>query len=162
ILRPQDAPRQRYGAGILFPQRAHLEQQEETGDEEQEPGDAASPEPDGIVASADEDGRGDTESERVDLPPETEQEVNLANQFLPSAMGLTALVDVPETLAVTISAGQYDHEVLEWEKRRDKKGLEYFPKAWWRRPIGNTVAFPYRELIGPQIRYCQRTVIEQD
>jgi hypothetical protein len=49
ILRAQDPPRQRYGAGILFPRRAQLEEQDETGDEETEEGDAGSPETDGIV-----------------------------------------------------------------------------------------------------------------
>jgi hypothetical protein len=160
ILRAQDPPRQRYGAGILFPQRTQLGEQEETGEEEKEPGDAASPEPDGIVASANDD-PGDAESERVDLPPETEQEVNLANQFLPSAMGLTALVDVPETLAVKISAARYDHEVLEWEKRKDKDGLVYFPRAWWRRSIDSTVTISYLDLIGREIKYGVKTVVEE-
>src|ERR1700733_156641 len=52
ILRAQDPPRQRYGAGILFPQRAQLDGQEETGEEEQESGDPASPKADGIVEAA--------------------------------------------------------------------------------------------------------------
>ena len=162
ILRAQDPPRQRYGAGILFPQRSQVDEQEETGKEEQETGDAASPETDGIIDTGG-DGAvdGGNERERAELPPETEQEVNLANQFLPSAMGLTALVELPETLSIKVSAGIYDHAELEWEKRKDKDGHEYFPKAWWRRSIDNTVAIPRAEMIGPRITYLQRVVVEE-
>jgi hypothetical protein len=161
ILRPQDPPRQRYGAGILFPQRSQLEEQEETGEEEQEAGEAESPETDGII-DADADGAVDagSERERIELPADTEQEVNLANQFLPSAMGLTALLDLPETVSIKFSAGIYDHEELEWEKRTDKDGHEYFGKAWWRRNIERTITIPRAELIAPQIIYQQKLVVE--
>ena len=161
ILRAQDPPRQRYGAGILFPQRAQLEEQEETGDEEREAGDAESPETDGIIDVAP-DGAvdGGSERERIELPADTEQEVNLANQFLPSAMGLTALVELPEALSIKVSVGVYDHEELEWEKRTDKDGHEYFPKAWWRRSIEQTITVSRAKLIGPQTIYRQEVVVE--
>lgn len=163
ILRAQDPPRQRYGAGILFPQRARLDEQDETGTEEQETGDAESPETDGIVDNpADQPVEADGDRESPELPPETEQEVNLANQFLPSAMGLTALIDVPIVLSVKISAGVYDHREFEWEKRRDKDGQEYFPKAWWRRSIEHSLDLSRSELIGPQIRSFQKVIIEED
>lgn len=45
----------------------------------------------------------ETERELAELPPETDQEVNLANQFLLGAMGLTALVELPETLAILLA-----------------------------------------------------------
>ena len=164
ILRAQDPPRQRYGAGILFPKRSQVEEQDETGDEEQETGDAASPVEDGIVETPNDGALGpETERDLAELPPETEQEVNLANQFLPSAMGLTALVEVPEALSIKVSAGVYDHQVLEWEQRKDKDGKEYFPKAWWRRSVDQTITIDRTELIGPEIIYKTKTVIgDQD
>ena len=103
ILRPQDPPRQRYGAGILFPRRSQVPSHEETATDEEDKTDADSPEDAGILANSIDDDSG----EGSDSEPETEQEINLANQFLPSAMGLSALVDIPDRLQVDVSAATY-------------------------------------------------------
>ena len=161
ILRPQDPPRQRYGAGILFPMRAQVLTQEATATGEDVTGEAASPEPDNIV-----DSQGATETGAVEVspgetPPDNDRDVTLANEFLPSAMGLTALVDVPDRLRVDVSAGIYKHEELAWETRRNKDGQEYFPKAWWRRPIERSVVLTSGEFLGEETVTFQKSVIEE-
>ena len=128
ILRPQDPPRQRYGAGILFPMRARVISQDETAEGEDVTGDAESPEQDEIVASQEGAETEPVETTPGEIPPETDRDVTLANEFLPSAMGLTALVEVPERLLVDVSAGVYEHEELKWETRRDKDGRNISPK----------------------------------
>jgi len=135
ILRPQDPPRQRYGAGILFPMRFQTLKQDETTEGEDDSGDADSPEPDAIVEHPGTDVGEDSEVGPPENPPETDQEVTLANEFLPSAMGISALVEVPRQLHIDVSAGIYAHEEFQWETRRDKDGKEFYPKAWWRRPV---------------------------
>jgi len=161
ILRPQDPPRQRYGAGILFPMRAQVISQDETAADEDAAGDAESPEPDEIVESP---GGAETEAVEVspgEIPPDTDRDVTLANEFLPSAMGLTALVEVPERLRVDVLAGIYEHEELEWETRRDKDGREFYPKAWWRRPIDRSIDLTSAELLGDRTVIFERPVFEE-
>lgn len=162
ILRAQDPPRQRYSAGILFPMRASVLGQDGTAENEEATGDAESPDPDEIVASQD-----GAETQVVDVtpedtPPDNERDVTLANEFLPSAMGLTALVEVPRCIRVNVSAGIYQQEELHWETRRDKDGREFFPKAWWRQPVERSVDLSSTELLGVGTVVVEKTVVEED
>ena len=74
--------------------------------------------------------------------------MTLANEFLPSAMGLTALVEVPDRLRVDVSAGVYEHDELQVAAAQDKDGKEFFPKAWWRQPVDRSVELASAELLG--------------
>ncbi|MCW5749625.1 MAG: helicase [Alphaproteobacteria bacterium] len=161
ILRPQDPPRQRYGAGILFPMRSQTLRQDETAEGEEVSGDAESPDPDAIVETplADE---ADVEVVPGENPPDTDRDVTLANEFLPSAMGLTALVEVPDQLRIDVSASVYRHEELEWEKRKDKDGNEFSPKAWWRRPADRSIDLMSDELLGTETVVFERPVVEEN
>ena len=162
ILRPQDPPRQRYGAGILFPMRAQVISQDETAEGEDVTGDAESPEQDEIVAGQDGSETDPVEISAGEIPPETDMDVTLANEFLPSAMGLTALVEVAERLLVDVTVSVYEHEELKWETRRDKDGREFFPKAWWRRPIDRPVDFTSAELLGGGPVIVEKPVLEEN
>ena len=162
ILRPQDPPRQRYGAGILFPMRAQVLSQDETAADEDVAGDAESPDPDGIVESPE---GAETEAVEIspgEIPPDTDRDVTLANEFLPSAMGLTALMEVPDHVRVDVSAGIYEHEELQWEARRDKDGREFYPKAWWRQPIDRSIALSSAELCGDRTRILEKPVFRRE
>lgn len=115
VLRPQDPPRLRYSAGVLFPDRSHVEDQDDAGSEEVDEAESGPPEndepedvtPGGTGGEPDED---------------TEHEVNRANEFLPSAMGLTALVHLPDKIKVTIQAARYDRKAVQGVGKQDKKG----------------------------------------
>ncbi len=161
ILRPQDPPRQRYGAGILFPMRASVLSQDGTAEDEDVTGEAESPEPDEIVESLDYE-PGAVEVSPGETPPDTERDVTLANEFLPSAMGLTALVEVPDCIRVDVSAGIYEHEELAWQTRRDKDGREFYPKAWWRQPLTRSVDLFAAELVGDGTVVVEKTVLEEN
>ena len=126
ILRPQDPPRLRYSAGVLFPGRVAVDQAESATREETEiaeSGPAEGEEPEDVTPSA---GSGDADMT-------VEHEVNRANEFLPSAMGLTALVHLPKQLRVKVRAGQYEKLVQEDVGRQDKDGK--WQPHWWRKPI---------------------------
>ena len=113
---------------------------------------------DAIVESG---GGADSESVATntgEMPPDTDSDVTLANEFLPSAMGLTAVVEVPERLSVDVTAGIYEHEELAWEVRRDKDGKEFYPKAWWRRSIGRPIDVMSTELLGDGIVIVEKPV----
>lgn len=150
ILRPQDYPRQRYGAGILFPKQTSALRQDETGEDEDAVGDAESPDLDEIAELDDAAKRENLDSDLSN----TDGEVTLANGLLPCAMGITALVEVPECLRVDVSVGVYAHEELQWNP--DSK--DDWPKAWWRRQINHSVDFASSELLGTGTRKIEKPV----
>jgi hypothetical protein len=122
ILRPQDPPRLRYSAGVLFPGGSRIEQAESVAPEEVETADtgpAEGDEPEDVTP-----GGGFSEADES-----TEHEVNRANEFLPSAMGLTALVRLPRRLSVTIRAGRYERKAQPELGKQDKKG-NWQPHHW--------------------------------
>ncbi|MEI6810356.1 MAG: hypothetical protein WCN95_16675 [bacterium] len=122
ILRPQDPPRHRYSSGVLFPGGTRLEQievadEEEIGDESGPP-EGDEPEDDTTTGC----GAGDSDST-------TEHEVNRANEFLPSAMGVTALVRCHGYLTITVHAGRYEKKAVEGLGKQDKEG-KWQPHHW--------------------------------
>lgn len=148
VLRPQDPPRHRYSAGILFPQKAVRERQVEVDEKD------ISIEPDDIQDDAEmpEEVAGVKDGEVADeAVPDTEQEVNLANDFLPSAMGISALSIVPESFRVKISAAQYEKTEVPgwagWKKSRN----EAEKKAWFRIPLDGEIFFSGSDLMGRDI-----------
>jgi hypothetical protein len=68
-----------------------------------------------------------------DADTNVEHEVNRANEFLPSAMGLTALVHLPKRFRVKVRAGRYEKNIQEDVGRQDKEGK--WQPHWWRFPI---------------------------
>ena len=154
ILRPQDSPRQRYGAGALFPMKALAPTQDETAEDEQGDHNAASPDSSDILG-------GPTESDSLggrDTRPETDDGVNLSNQYLPSAMGLSALVDVPETLRVEISAATYRQgDAPVPPGARPRKG-----KSWFRQPFTRTIEFRASQLLGSGNKSLERPVVSAE
>lgn len=117
ILRPQDPPRLRYSAGILFPTRTIVADQDGANQEETEAAEA------GPLESEDEDSADLSSGESSAVEDEaTENEVNRTNQFLPSALGLTALVRLPKELKVTISAARYQKITALGVGKDDKDG----------------------------------------
>jgi hypothetical protein len=129
ILRPRDPPRLRYSAGVLFPCRAEVASLEGSGQEEAE----------GVESGPAEGGESDDDlqatGEGRDLDSQTDQEVNRANEYLPSVMGISALVFLPEKFRFRVSAGRYEKQELEGAGRTGKDG-KYIPcMAWWRVPV---------------------------
>jgi hypothetical protein len=126
ILRPQDPPRLRYSAGVLFPvRRASVEQAESATREETD-----------LAESGPAEGDGPEDPTPVgagEIDATDELEVNRANEFLPSAMGLTALVRLPKQLRVKISGARYEKIVHEDVGRKDKEGR--WQPHWWRKPF---------------------------
>ncbi len=153
ILRPQDPPRQRYGAGVLFPTRSQVSSHDEAASDEEDIPGADSPDPSEILESPVDTGAR-TESDRA---PETDQEINLANQYLPSAMGLSALVELPERLQVEVTAATYRQD-----DTPNVAGELAGRKPWLRHPITQTVVFHDFELLGRGIVSREKPVVTLD
>lgn len=162
VLRAQDPPRQRYSAGILFPLRSHVRIQDETRADEDVSEDADSPEPDQILDESRDDGAlKETEVSEGENPPDTDRDVTLANEFLPSAMGISALLEVPEFLHVEVHAGVYKQEELPWITRVGSDGEELIPKGWWRRPIDHSLKLSASEILGVHTVTLEKPVLEE-
>jgi hypothetical protein len=122
ILRPQDPPRLRYSAGVLFPGRTRIEESEIAERDEADAADSGPPEGDEPedVTPADAGGEPDTT---------TELEVNRAYEFLPSAMGLTALARLPRRLRIAVRGGRYEPRAVPGVGRPDQDG-NWQPHHW--------------------------------
>src|SRR5947208_7052745 len=107
ILRPQDPPRLRYSAGVLFPRKAAVFLAENATDEEVEA--ETSDVSEGDELENEDAGRGDPrEDARGEGEIPTDQEVNRANEYLPSAMGISVLLRLPRRLKIRVFAASYE------------------------------------------------------
>ena len=145
ILRAEDPPRVRYGAGILFPGGARVQTQDDL-DEDTAP-DHSGDGSDVIEAAEvapDVSGTGGT----GDVDSVTDLEVNRANEYLPSALGLTALIRVPEVLTVAVSAAIYEREEhvpgRGWTREDGSTANHHL---WRRQPISDRIEFRSADLL---------------
>ncbi len=163
ILRAQYPPRQRYGAGILFPARSQVLRQVETGADEEDTLDAETPEMDlGFEVSEEIGVQEGTEVSVDESSSDTDRDVTLANKFLPSAMGLSALLEVPERLQVKVQAGIYRHEEFPWDTRTTRDEKKPYPKGWWRSPVDCLIELSADELLGKGTATFEKPAFEQD
>jgi len=140
ILRPQDPPRLRYSVGVLFPAKDAVVDADNAAAEEvdqTESGPAEGEEPEAVGPAGGSGGDGD---------PNTEQEVNRANEFLPSAMGLTAVVRLGNELRVTVRCARYEKKAMPGLGRADKEGR--WQPHYWRHPINDTLLIECGQFAG--------------
>jgi hypothetical protein len=131
ILRPQDPPRLRYSVGVLFPRKAAIAVAETATETEADIGVSDVPEAENRES---EHGIGDPRADaRGEGEVPTDQEVNRANEYLPSAMGISALLRLPDKLRVRITAGSYTPQAIPGLGRPDKDGN--WQHYWFRTPL---------------------------
>lgn len=160
ILRPQDPPRLRYSSGVLFPLSSGVTAQDDAEKDEVEAAsvvDFSTEEMEGVEEVTGME-PGDPHSEAV----ETDQGINLANEYLPSAMGLSALVEIPQQLRVRIAAARYEKDEIDGAGRINHEG-DYVPYlAHWRIPIDAEFFFDRDELVGDSIQFAERLLQVDD
>lgn len=118
-----ETPRQRYGAGILYPQKFLMENSDKISDEEQS-----------VLNSSQYDFNESEEaidrkklienrnSNYEDREEGFEELINLANAYFPSAMGFSCFVQKPEEgLIVEIKAGRYRRDQFVYIDRNNKE-----------------------------------------
>ena len=168
VLRPQDPPRNRYAAGVLFPTRAETLRQDETDEGCAAAEEAGSPESDAVLESF-VDTEGEVDQDRAEggvqrTDSDSDADLTAANQYLPSAMGISALVEVPQQLNVRISVGIYVLEDAAVQLSGDQNGGNHIPRSWLRQKLDTTVALSSAELLGNgsvAVR-VERSVLEED
>jgi Helicase conserved C-terminal domain len=156
MLRPQDPPRLRYSAGILFPMRSEQVGQQDSDEKDLGEFEAGPVEEGGetsIAQGADLVDSGNP----IDQQPETDLDLNLANQYLPSAMGLSALIRIPRRLIVKIMAARYEKGDVPGFGRA-KSNADSISWAWLRKPLLATVTFDSPELLGKSVINLEKKV----
>lgn len=157
MLRPQDPPRLRYSAGILFPLKSEPVGQQDIDENDLREFDAGPS--DGAGETSIVDGAEISDSGNpVDQQPETDLDLNLANQYLPSAMGVSALIRIPRQLIVKIEAARYEKGEMPGFGRA-KSNTNSTSWAWLRKPLVATVVFDSSELLGKSVISLDRPVV---
>ncbi len=161
ILRPQDPPRLRYSAGVLFPQQANVSLQDNAAERDVENAPPVSFEQEETenADSINSYGQVGAGARRGEEALDADQEVNLANQFLPSAMGMSALVDVPRVLQVEVSAGRYATRELPGYAWINREGRTVSYDAHLRTTVASTINLEGAELLGEGVRSIRRPVM---
>lgn len=99
----KEPPRLRYGAGVLFPQRGEAFLMDSTSEEE----DRIIEEQNLLLEETDEN-VAEESKETGDADDSTDEEVRLANSFMPSAMGFSCFAQIPgKGFIIKVSAGTY-------------------------------------------------------
>lgn len=133
----RERPRSRYGAGILFPQRAQVEDQNELTTDDIDTTE------DKKALDMEETPRSDSDRSSMpdltDQTPENDYEVTLANEFLPSAMGITALVDISNDLNMKVSGAWY-------RENKNVSATDSVNRAWQRIPFSEIILLPKEQL----------------
>lgn len=124
-----DGPRQRYGAGILFPLKLDSQNGLSEGNSSVQDDEA-------------EEDAGEVEGKGIgSLKPKSEDdgsalvdgEINLANEFMPSVMGLTVLADVTANLEIHYDYATYQALQVQ-ENGKAVKGWKRVPLSHEKRP----------------------------
>lgn len=161
MLRAEDPPRVRYGAGILFPGGARVEAQDDI-DENAAPGQNVESDiaeaAEGAVTAPEANARREGEEDAVN-DRSTDLEVNRANEYLPSALGVTALIRVPEFVRVEVFSACYERvEHVPGRGWKRKDGTTANDHLWRRVPISAFVDFQASELLAGSHSVIRRPV----
>jgi len=121
-----EPPRLRYGAGVLFPRAATFEKADTTASEDEQ------------VLEKLEEGKKETDDPvkaeeskaPVDMAEDIEEEIGLANSFLPSAMGFSCFSKIPKDgFKVKATLGVYEINEYSYQK---EDGTYVSRKAFYR------------------------------
>lgn len=135
-----EPPRLRYGAGVLFPKEATFDKAEQTtGDE----GDVLDNLESEKTKEEDPVNAGENKTP-VDMGEDFEEEIGLANSFLPSAVGFSCIVRVPqEGFHFKVNAAIYEIHEYSYEK---EDGTLVMRKAYFRIPLDQELELKKEEV----------------
>ena len=127
-----EPPRLRYSAGILFPQRSIIQDADKNNQTEQEQLSTPVEVEEGHFVE-DIGDKAESGGETHDAPDSTDDILNLANAFLPSAMGFSCFLNIPETgFRIKVSTAQYCRDDYSY---KNQAGKDVLKKGYFRDPI---------------------------
>lgn len=121
-----EPPRLRYGAGVLFPKAATFEKADSTTSEEEKVLEKLEEE----NKETDDPVKTEESKAPVDMAEDFEEEIGLANSFLPSAMGFSCFSIIPKD-GFTVKATLGVYEIKEYSYQKED-GTSVSRKAYYR------------------------------
>jgi hypothetical protein len=153
-----EPPRLRYSAGILFPQSSGIEDVDKNNEEEQELVKTPLELDEEVFPKSDSDGEPRPGGDSDDAHDSTDEMLNLANSFLPSAMGFSCFLNIPENgFNIRVSAGRYSTNEFSYT---DKKGNTFPRPGYFREAIKESVNISRQELPTEDKRSCEFPVLK--
>ncbi len=152
-----EPPRLRYSTGILFPQGIKVEDRDKINKEEQEAlgTEIKGEEPPSITEDA-VDGS-DSSVDPNETIDSTDETLNLANAYLPSAMGFSCFLDILEQgFKINVRAGIYSSGDYPYE---DRGGNIKPLRAYYRRPLEREIVVLPKDLPTQEQR-CREIMID--
>ncbi|WP_338501526.1 helicase-related protein [Sphingomonas kaistensis] len=155
VLRPQDPPRYRYGAGILFPRGVTYSGSLDPGE-----GTAALEQAEPIDSDRgdnEDDGQATSSAPTDDRSEESDQDVEPAFVFLPSTMGISFLVETEGDLEVEVEWATYEGVTLRGYSTNSRS--EEGQTLWFRRPTRRTLELDRESLL--TVQQQRKTLVEE-
>lgn len=150
-----EPPRLRYGAGVLFPRTATFEKADSTSNDES-----------AVLENAQADSIGDDpvqttdKSTPVDVGEDFEEEIGLANSFLPSAMGFSCFSKIPnEGFSVKVNFAVY--EIKDYTYQKDDAHT-VTRRAFYRIPLDQELTLKPEEIPLHSGKYFDKTLVDKD
>jgi hypothetical protein len=121
-----EPPRLRYGAGVLFPRASSIEKLDYTSTDEEKVLEKLENE----KKEVDEPVTAEDSKAPVDMAEDFEEEIGLANSFLPSAMGFSCFSKIPKDgFIIKVNVGVYEIKEYSYQK---EDGTTVTRKAYYR------------------------------
>lgn len=135
-----EPPRMRYGAGVLFPKASILKKSDSTASDEGQ-----------VLETTEEEGKETddpvkTEESKapVDMAEDFEEEIGLANSFLPSAMGFSCFSKIPKFgFDVKVTVGVYEMKEYSYAK---EDGASVTRNAYYRSSLDQEFTLTSNEI----------------
>lgn len=151
-----EPPRLRYGAGILFPRAATFEKTDSTSADEEnvlEKVEEEKKETDDPVKTAD-------SKAPVDVSEAFEEEIGLANSFLPSAIGFSCFSKIPKDgFKVKVNVAVYEIKEYSYTKN---DGTTDTRKAYYRIPLDQELTLAASEIPLQSGRFRDKVLLNKD
>lgn len=151
-----EPPRLRYGAGVLFPRAATIEKLDSTSTEEEKVLEKLDDEKNEV----DDPFTAEDSKAPVDMSEDFEEEIGLANSFLPSAMGFSCFAKIPKNgFAINVNVGIYEIKDYSYAK---EDGTEFTRKAYYRIPLDQEFTLNASEIPLESGKFFDKVLVDKD
>lgn len=152
-----EPPRLRYGAGILFPKTSSFAQIDASSENETE-----LLEKQENTNDKDDPLKADKPKFPVDVGEDFEEEVGLANSFLPAAMGFSCFTTIPSKgFRVQVNAAVYELKEYTYTKD-DESGKPVSRKAYFRIPLDQDLILKPEEIPAGPGMFAQKAIKDKN
>lgn len=151
------SPRDRYITGVLYPQGSNEQEQEKPKEDELAVSEDEQPQSPDVGKSIDD---GNTHVNPNDADDVNDDMVNLANAYLPSAMGITCLLKNSENgLKIKVSAGRYRFDKF---MIKNKDGEDEQKNGYHREPLDSEILLMPSDLPTRGSPYIKREIVKDN